>query len=175
MPWPVRVGQRVRHFPGDSDRLDGELALPLEPLAKGLALDIGHHVVEEPGRLARVVQRQDVGVLEVGGDLHFVDEALYADRGGQVPPEDLDCDLAAMPSVPGEVHVCHSAFAQLALDFVAIGEGSPELLQSLLFQQINHRNTPQGRSKASGEPVSTIRSGTPSSSLGMAMSVAEAL
>ena len=88
---PVRVGQRFRRLPGDSDRLrQGESMLPLEPLAKGLALDIGHHVVEEALRLARVVQGQDVGVLEVGGDLHFVDEALYADRGGQVPPEDLD-------------------------------------------------------------------------------------
>ena len=86
-----------------------------------------------------------MGVLEVGGDLHFVDEALYPDRGGQVLPEDLDRDLAAMPAVPGEVHVCHSAFAQLALDFVAIGEGGPELLQSLLFQQISHRIFPLRR------------------------------
>ena len=112
-------------------------------------------------------------MLEPGGDLDLAEEALGAERGGQLRPEDLDRDLAAVLQVLGEIHVAMPPTAELALDRVAVGEGSPELLQSLLFQQINHRNTP----RAGRRPPASLSDPErhTSSSLGMAMSVAEAL
>jgi hypothetical protein len=77
-------------------------------------------------------------MLEVGGDLDFLQEALRADRGGQIGAEHLEGNLASMPPVPGEVDAGHAALAQLAIDFVTIGESRAELFQAMLFQQIDH-------------------------------------
>jgi hypothetical protein len=76
----VGVAERLRHIGGDPDRfLHRELDLAPEPVAEALALDVGHHVIEEAVGLARVVERQDVWMLQAGGDLHFPEEPLGAE------------------------------------------------------------------------------------------------
>jgi hypothetical protein len=50
----------------------------VEPVAEALALDVRHDVEHLPAGLAGVVQRQDVGVLQVGGGLDLVQEPLGA-------------------------------------------------------------------------------------------------
>ena len=73
----------------------GQLLLLVEPVPERFALDERHDVVEQPaGRLARVVQTEDVGVLEIGGDADFAEEAVAAEGGGELGPEDLDGDRA---------------------------------------------------------------------------------
>jgi hypothetical protein len=69
------------------DKRDSELALPREPLPQVLASHVRHDV-EEEGRsltplgidLARVVQGQDVGMGEPGGDPDLAGEALRTER-----------------------------------------------------------------------------------------------
>jgi len=47
-----------------------------EDLGEGVAADDGHGVVPLPvGELAQVVERQDAGVLQLGGDLRLLHEA----------------------------------------------------------------------------------------------------
>ena len=65
-------------------------------------------------------------MLEVGGDLDLGEEAVAADDGGELGVEDLDGDLAAVLQVLGEVDGGHAALAQLALETIAVGQGSLE-------------------------------------------------
>jgi hypothetical protein len=73
----VRVGERLAQLEGDAQRV-GRRERPLagEPLAQRLALDERHHVVERPRSLARVVQRQDVRVLQPRQHADLAVEAL---------------------------------------------------------------------------------------------------
>ena len=68
----VGVVERARHFGGDAHGVgDRELLVASEAIAKGLALDEGHHVEEDHARPTgtRIEEREDVRVLEVGGGL----------------------------------------------------------------------------------------------------------
>ena len=100
-----------------------ELLLPVEPVPERLALDERHDVVEQTVGLARVVEAQDVGVLEVGGDSDLAQEAVGAERGGELRPEHLDRDLPVVLEVPGEKHRRHAALADLSLDLVPVPQG----------------------------------------------------
>ncbi len=104
----------------------GKLLLAGEAGAEGLALDEGHHIVEETVGLAGVDQSEDVRVLEAGGGLDLGEEALAADDGAQLGVEDLDGDLAAVLQVLGEIDGGHATLAELALEAVAVGQGDRE-------------------------------------------------
>ncbi len=123
-PLPVRVVQRRRHAPRDLDRLlDPQLLLAVQLVAQRVALDVRHHVIQERLRLARIVQRQDVRVLQVGGDLDLVQEPLGPDHRGQLGPQHLERDLAVVLHVVGQVDRGHAPGPQLPLDHVAIAQG----------------------------------------------------
>jgi hypothetical protein len=47
-------------------------------------------------------------------------------KGGQFGPQHLQRDLAVVPRILGEIDGGHAAFAETALDAVAIGEGRGE-------------------------------------------------
>ena len=94
-PRAVGVGERLGDVAEEPHRVgDRQLAAPGQPVAERLALDVRHDVVEEAVGLARVEQRQDVGVLQAGGDLDLADEPLRAQRGRELGAEHLDRDLA---------------------------------------------------------------------------------
>ena len=117
----------TRDFLGQSHRvLDGELFLAGEAAAEGLTLDKGHDVVEKAIGLARIDESENVRVLEAGRGLDLGEEAVAADDGAQLGMEDLDGDLAAVLQVFGEVDSGHAALAELALEAIAVGEGSGE-------------------------------------------------
>ena len=83
---PVRVGvfQRVRHADGDSQRfVDGQLLLALEHGAQRLAVDERHDVVQQPRRLARIEQRQNVGMLQIRRDPNLAEKPLGAEDGAK--------------------------------------------------------------------------------------------
>jgi hypothetical protein len=80
----------------------------------------------QPLRLARVVQGHDVRVREPCGYLDLAQQALRAEGGGEIRPQDLDGDLPVVAHVFGQEHGRHAARAELALDHVAIGERDPE-------------------------------------------------
>ena len=52
------------------------------------------------------------------------EEPLGAEHGGELGPEHLERDLAVVLEVLGEVDGRHAALAELALDAVAVGQGS---------------------------------------------------
>ena len=101
----------------------GSSPLAGQPVAQRLALDVGHHVVEEAVGVAGVEHAEDVGMLEPGGDLDLAGEPVGAERGGQLGAQHLDRHLAVVLQVLGEVDGGHAALAELALDAVAVGEG----------------------------------------------------
>ena len=132
---PVGRRQRLRDLAEQPYGLGHrQLAAAGQAVAEGLALDVGHDVIEEAVGVARVDQAEDMGVLEPGGDLDLAGEPLGAERGGQLGAQDLHRHLAVVLQVLGEIHGRHAALAELALDAVAGGEGR---LQS--GDQLGHR------------------------------------
>ena len=82
-----------------------------EPLQIG-ALHVSHRDVEDAVGLARVVDRDDVRMVEAGGDLGLADEALperIVIR--ELWTEDLQRDFAAQPDVLRQVDDRHPATA----------------------------------------------------------------
>ena len=123
----VRELQRRRDRLRDAERIrHGELLLAVDPLAQRLPLHEGHDVVEDPALVPRIVEPEDVRVLQVGGRLDLGQEALPADHGGEFGLQDLDRDLAAVLHVLGEVDDGHAALAQALEDAVAAVEGGGE-------------------------------------------------
>ena len=102
--------------------LHREFPLAIQPLAQRLPLDVGHHVVEETVGFAGVVERQDVGMREVCCDLDLTHEALDAEARGEFRAKNLDCYLAPMLEVLGEIDGCHPARTEFPFDGVAVGE-----------------------------------------------------
>jgi hypothetical protein len=132
---PVAVGvtEGVGDFARDADGLvDGQLVLAVQPLPQRFALHERHDVVEESRRLARVVERKDVGVGQVGGDPDLLEEPLGAQNGGQLGSQHLDGHLAGMPAVLGQVDRGHASATQLPLDAVPIRECGFELRERVV-------------------------------------------
>ena len=126
----VGVVERGGDLAREPERLvHRELPLADQPGAERFAGDERHHVVEQAVGLARVDQRQDVRVLQVGGDLDLGQEPLAADHGGELGVQHLDGDLAAVPQVLGEVDDGHAALADLAVEAVAVGQGRGEAVR----------------------------------------------
>ena len=123
----VGEAQCIRHFPRDLQRvLQRKLLLSLQAAPQRFALHERHHVVEEPVGLARVVERQDVGVCQAGRDLDLAEKPLGAERRRDLTAEHLDRDGAAVFPVPSEIDGRHASAAQLALEVVAVGERRAE-------------------------------------------------
>ncbi len=130
----VSVAQRIRHLARDLERVaDRELAFPGEAPLQGLALDIGHDVVDQPIGLVGIVERQDVRVVEAGGNLNLAEEAGCAHLRGQVGAEHLDGNGALVLEVVGQEDLGHPALPQFPLKLVAGGERSAEA-----FKQLRH-------------------------------------
>ena len=128
----VGVVERVGDLAGDPYGLvHRELLLARQPDAEALALDVRHDVEDEAVGLARVEQRQNVGVLEVGGGLDLGQEPLGAEDGGQLGTEHLERHLAVVAHVVGEIDGGHAALAHLALEAVAVGQGGAQVRERL--------------------------------------------
>ena len=89
-------------------RLEGALAL--DHRAQVGALDVAHRDVELPLLLARLVERDHVRVLDLGGDLGLVLEPLAERRvGGQVGRDQLQRHLPVEPQLGSAVDDAHAA------------------------------------------------------------------
>ena len=123
--------------------LDRELAVARQAVAQRLALDVWHDVVEVVSRLTTVVQRQDTGMLQVGGDLDLAEKSLWPDRCGQRGMEHLDRDLPVMLEVFGEVDRPHAAVAELALEPVALAQSLDQLRRNRAHEGLLHHYPPR--------------------------------
>jgi hypothetical protein len=126
----VRVIECRSHGDCDSNGLvEWQLPIALQPGSQRLTVHVRHYVVEKTGRLAAVEQRQQVRMLQVGGDLDLGEKPFAADYRAELGVEDLDRDPAMMFCVARQVDRCHSTSADLALDDVAIGEYLAEAVE----------------------------------------------
>jgi hypothetical protein len=107
------------------------LLLSHEPFPERLTLDVGHREPQVSGRLARVEHREDVGMLQAGHQADLAEEPLGAERGGEPWVEHLECHGPVVPEIVREVNRGHATASELALERVAVGEGSRELFQGL--------------------------------------------
>src|SRR2546428_13379030 len=95
----MRVRRRVRARLGDRQGLrlrERAPGWPLEPLAQRAAVDVRHDVIEETARFARIVQGEDVRMLQPRGDLNLLQEALRAEERRQAREQDFEGDGAVM-------------------------------------------------------------------------------
>ncbi len=119
----VGVVEPFRDLARDPDRIaDRELGLALEPFPERFALHVGHDEEDRVLDPAGIVQRQDVGMLQVGGGLDLLEEPLGADAAREVVVHDLDRDLAIVAGVVREEDLGHAPGADLALERVAVGQ-----------------------------------------------------
>jgi hypothetical protein len=72
--------------------------------------------------LARIVHRQDVGVMETRGSADLAQEALRAERGGELGVKHLERHRAVVPEVMGQVDSGHATAAELALKRVSVAQ-----------------------------------------------------
>ena len=134
----MRVLESVGHLDRDPHRLVyGELPLPVQPLAERFAFHVGHHEVEQPVRLARVVERQDVRMLEPGDDLeipglrvapsHRLEDPVGARLEGEVQVGADPGEVAeGLPQAPVDVLLDgNGMLAQLGIDCSAPGPPNP--------------------------------------------------
>ena len=121
----VRVAKRVVHFERDRDRVfDGQHSLAIQAIAERFALHERHHIVEEIARHARVVQTEDVGVMQLRGESNLALEPLGAEGRGEVRHEDFDRYFATVLDVVREIDDGHSTPPKLADNIVLALERS---------------------------------------------------
>ncbi len=82
-----------------------------------------HHHVVTVGIFARVIDRQNIRVLQLTHDLRFVEKHLARDLrilgvGARVSVVNLDCNIAAVIGIMREIHVAGGPFADLGNDLV---------------------------------------------------------
>src|SRR5262245_56591744 len=129
---PVRVVECLGYFESKVDRLaDGELPVATQPRPQGLAFDVRHCVPEQALRLARIKNRQDVGVAELRGGLDLSLKPLSTDRCGQFRSQDFERNLAIVLEIAGEIDSRHAAATELALERVTVAKGLRELSQDV--------------------------------------------
>ena len=117
----VGVAQGIGHLTAQVQHLvQRQLLLASQAFTKGLALDVGHDVIQASRRLARVVQREDVRMVEPGGGLDLEEEAVDPEARGELGAQDLHSYWASVLQVPGEEDQGHAAPAQLPLEPVAV-------------------------------------------------------
>ena len=131
----------------------------VEPVAKRLAAHEWHDIEQRAVGVSRVVQRQDVRVLQVGGDLNFLEEPLRAERRREIRLEHLERDISVVPQVVSDIHRGHAALAELPLDAVAVGECGLQLLEVRRERQgdVGHAHPVIGRCAANGMRQRTAR------------------
>ena len=123
---PVGVVERFGRFAREPEGVrQREPPLPVEQVAQRAALDVGRDVVEEAVELARIVERQEVGMPQPGREPDLSQEALRAERLAELRLEHLERDDPVVPLVAGPVHHRHPAAPDLPLDGVAGLEGRP--------------------------------------------------
>ena len=115
----------IRDVAEDADGVgDRKRAFPLQPGANRLALHKRHYIVEKPVRRPGIVDRQDVGVLQVGGGANLARESVDAERFRKLRTKDLDRDWAIVPQVAREIDSRRTALTELALDAIAVFQGT---------------------------------------------------
>ena len=118
----ARAMRRVegrRDLDRDLERLLERQRALCEPVRQRLAVEVLHDEIRRAGLFADVVQRADVGMIELRDRAGFAVEPLAELRiGGERLREDLDGDRAIEPRVARLVDLAHPAGAEGGENFV---------------------------------------------------------
>ena len=118
-PGGVRCIERVADLAQQSEGAAGVQGALAHQLGEGRASHQPHRQVEAVLRLARLVHRDDMGVLQRGLQPALAPEASGELRiVAQAARDQLERDLPAVLEVPGAVHGPHAAATENALDSV---------------------------------------------------------
>ena len=83
----VRVRERLGNLVGDLQRIvHRQLRLAIQPVAEGFAFDEWHDVIERPTGVTRVVDRQDVGMLQARREFDLAQKPFAPQRDGDFGP-----------------------------------------------------------------------------------------
>ena len=133
----VGVAQRISDFAGNLQRrVHRQLLLAAQALAQRLPLDQRHHVVEQPVGVAGIIERQDVRMMQAGGDLDLTEEALGTQGGRQLGTEYFHGHLAVVLQILGEINQSHPPHAQLALEPIPVGERRGEAKEGVRHRSL---------------------------------------
>ena len=106
--------------------LGSDVLQAAQPAPQRFADNVRHHVVEQPLSLPRIVDRNDVGVVELGRYLDFPEESLGSQCGSELRPKNFDGQPTVMLQIMGEIDRGHAATPELALDRVLVAQGGSE-------------------------------------------------
>jgi hypothetical protein len=101
--------------------LHWQLRLASQTVTETLPFDEGHGEPELPSRFPRVVNGEDMRVLQAGCEPNFSLETLRAECRSQLGMQHLKSHRSVVPPVMSEVDCCHPPAAELALDAIAVG------------------------------------------------------
>ena len=127
-----------RHDP--AGLLHRELAPPPDPAGHRLPVHVAHDEVDQAVAFADGMDRNDVGMAQLGRGLRLAGEPLadvLLER--QLRRQHLDRDPALEPLVPGAIHHAHAAPPDLALDGVGVAQGRGEPGRQRLVSRGGHR------------------------------------
>src|SRR2546426_1153757 len=117
------VAQGVRHLAGDVQRvLERELALADQAPAQRLSFHIRHHVVQQTVGFPGVMQWQDVGMGEPGGDVDLAQEPVLPQGRAEVRAEHFEGDQTAVLQVLRQIHGRHAPAAEFPVDRIPLGQ-----------------------------------------------------
>ena len=110
----VGIGQGLGRLLRDPERLrDGQRAHPPDPVAQRLALDVGHGVPQPFRRLAGVIHRADVRMLQPGGGRDLPAKPLGVDLEGGRGSEELERYRTIVLEIAGVIDGRHPPFPKL--------------------------------------------------------------
>ena len=116
----MRGVERVRDLRADRDRPLGTGRVLAQELPEISPFDVAHGDEQLPRHLARVIDRNDVRVIDRGSEARLGQEALAkTDLSGELRREDLERDRAIQRQVVRPIHNPHAATTKQRLDPIA--------------------------------------------------------
>ncbi len=99
--------------------LQRQVLLAHQPRTQGIVFDVRHHVIQLPAVGAGIMQRQDVRMRQLRGDVDLAQKAIVSDGRGDLGLHDLERDPAAMLRIVRQVDRGHASGGDPSNDAVA--------------------------------------------------------
>jgi hypothetical protein len=113
--------------------------LAIEEISQGSVLDKGHHDIGIAIGLAKIVDRQDVGVLQLGDQDCLLPKPSYKPWiAGKMAGQNFEGDIAIHAGLKSFINGGHSSFTQWRNDLVGTELFSSQIFHALPFQ-LSHK------------------------------------
>src|SRR5713101_1397127 len=117
--FPMRLPERRQQVAPELTRgVDRQAPMLLQMSLEGVPLQVVHHIEVQALTFIDLVDRNDIGVSQIGEDASFADELLDGLDRPQLGPQHLDGHGTREGYVAGQVHRSHAAASELAQQLV---------------------------------------------------------